>query len=446
LIVKAAQIGAKRRFSRRPSPAEGDRSVIRRRALAQVLLGTVVVATSRFAIRYYDGHDFIYNVWTPIHGLLAGLNPYDPTNAAYFQHYPTLVVAGLYTPTALLLHAPLALLTPSRSADVMAILNVLLIWLGVVLLIPPRTARSCFAAGTAGALLVLSSPAAHTIELGQLSAWAFAGLALVAASLRAHPQATWLPSIGTTLVALKPQSGIPMLLALALLGSQKVLWRAAAILIVTSIPGMVLFVTAAGSLSAAIRTILDNLTVVSRLPPTDLAAAYNLRIDGLGIVSHLHGPALTGLVWPVVFLVFATISFALIRSISGRSTDAAADPCVMSFVALYIVVALYHLTYDQLLLDVGPLAALSVVAESARPSQSSRVLAFGGLALMAVELVLRPRFRNGFVDLGIPALLVHTVWVVTPTLIAGTLIIWITVLGYHEGKRLRADVGRRQLA
>jgi len=417
--------------------------VIRRRALAQAFLGMVIVATSRFAIRYYDGHDFIYNVWTPIHALVAGLNPYDPSNSAYFHQYPVPIVAGLYTPTALLLHAPLALLSPPRTADVMAIVNVLLMWLGVLLLIPPRTARSCFAAGTAGTLLVLSSPAAHTIELGQLSAWAFAGLALVAASLRADPQATWLPSIGTALVALKPQSGIPMLLALAFLGSQKVLWRAAAILIVTSVPGIVLFVTAAGSPSTVIRTIHDNLAVVSRLPPTDLAAPYNLRIDGLGVVSHLHGPALTGMVWPFVILVFATILLALIRHASGRST---ADPYVMLLAALYIVVSLYHLTYDQLLLDVGPLAALSVVAESTRPNQSSRVLAFGGLALMAVELVLRPRFRNGFVDLGIPALLVHTVWVVTPTLIAGTLIIWITVLGYHKGKRLRADVGRRQLA
>jgi Glycosyltransferase family 87 len=411
--------------------------VIRRRAFSLVLLGTVVVSTSLFAAREYDGHDFINNVWTPIHALLAGMNPYDPANTAYFQHYPVPIVSGLYVPTALLLHAPLALLNPSHTATVMAATNAALMWLGVLLLIPPRTVRHCLVGGIAGALLVISAPAVHTIELGQLSAWAFAGLALFVASLRANPSAMWLPSIGAVLVALKPQSGIPMLVALALLGSWKVLARAAAILIATSLPGIILFVAAAGTSSAVIRTFHDNLSLVSHLPPTDLAAPYNLRIDGLGVLSHLDGPALTGIAWAVIFFTLASAFFAFVLFISRERGVVGTEPYVVSLVTMYIVISLYHLTYDQIILYIGPLTAFGVIADETTPNRSSRVLAFGGVVLMAAGVALRSGFRARLVDLGIPALLVHTAWVVTPTLIGLTLTAWITVLGYREGSRLR---------
>src|SRR5438552_7639437 len=170
---------------------------------ARLLLFAFAVAASALAIRYYDGHDFVNNIWAPIHGLLAGYNPYEPTNLEYLLRYRVPVEAGLYLPAALVLHAPLALLSPSHSADVMAILDVALMWLGVLLLIPPRTVRACLVGGIAGFLLALSAPAQDTIFLGQLSAEAFVGLALMVATLRKDATAKWLPAVGVTLVALK---------------------------------------------------------------------------------------------------------------------------------------------------------------------------------------------------------------------------------------------------
>jgi glycosyl transferase family 87 len=404
-------------------------------AFSLFLLGTVVVSTSLFATREYDGHDFIISVWAPTHALVEGVNPYDPTNATYFQHYPVPIVSGLYVPTALLLHAPLALLNPSQTVTVMAAINAGLMWLGVLMLIPPRTTLHCLVGGVAGSLVLLSASAIHTIELGQLSGWAFAGLALFAASLRANPSATWLPAIGAVLVALKPQSGIPMLLALALLGSWKVFARAALILIATSVPGIVLLVAAAGTLSTIIRTVHDNLGIQSHIPPTDLAAPYNLRIDGLGVLSHLGGPALTGMTWTVIFFTLASVCVAFVLSLSRERWDVGKEPYVVSLVAMYIVISLYHLTYDQIILYVGPLAALGVVADDTTSNRSSRVLAFGGAVLMATGVALRAGFRARLIALGIPALLVHVAWVVTPTLMGLTLIAWVTVLGYREGSR-----------
>src|SRR5439155_12171547 len=136
---------------------------------ARLLLFAFAVAASALAIRYYDGHDFVNNIWAPIHGLLAGYNPYEPANLQYLLRYQVPVEAGLYLPTALMLHAPLALLSRSHSADVMAVLDVAFIWCGVLLLIRPRTARGCLVAGIGGGLLVLSAPAQDTIFLGQLS-------------------------------------------------------------------------------------------------------------------------------------------------------------------------------------------------------------------------------------------------------------------------------------
>ena len=385
---------------------------------ARLLLGVVVLATSAFAIRHYDGHDFVHNVWAPIRGLLVGYNPYDPTEVAYFQHYRVPVMAGLYVPAALALHAPLALLSPARCADVIALLNASLLWLAVLLLIPPRSARHCLVAGVAGTLLVASSAAQDTIFLGQLSGWALAGLALLVATLGRRPSAIWLPALGATLVALKPQSAIPTLVALGALGYWRVLGRTALILGLASVPGAVLFIRAAGSPASILRTVGDNLALVSRLPPVDLANPTNLRIDALGIVSQLHGPALTGLGWlAVAFAVTTGLLILALRAGRHRAPEALSDPYVVALVALYLVVSLYHLMYDQLLLYVGPLAAFAAIAEGRAANDRVRMVALGGAALMATGLVFRSGVRALMVDIGFPALPVHQAWVAAPTLI-----------------------------
>ena len=399
------------------------------RRAAWLLLAGAVAATSVVALNRYDGHDFIYSVWAPIRGLLSGLNPYDPANTDYFRRYEVPVVAGLYTPAALLLYAPLALLSRSRAAEAITIINAALIWLGVLLLIPPRTVRGCLLAGVVGALVIASAPAAHTIELGQLSAMAFAGLALFVASLRSGAGAMWLPSIGIVLVALKPQSGIPVLVALAVLGYWQVLARAAAVLVITSVPGALLFMTAAGNPSAVLATVSNNTNVLSRLPPNDLADPRNLRIDALGLVSHLNGLDLTGLVWAGFVLVAATIAFVLaLRVYNHGCARPRMDPSVATLLAVYVVISLYHLTYDQLLLYVGPLAALTAVTQDGSPSRCSRFLAGGAFALVGTGVAFRPGFRARIIDLGISDLIVHKAWVIMPTLIGILLVCGVIAL------------------
>jgi hypothetical protein len=260
-------------------------------------------------------------------------------------------------------------------------------------------------------------------------------LALFVTSLRNDASATWLPAIGVTLVALKPQSAIPILLALGMLGCWQVLARAAAILAVTSVPGAVLFIAAAGSPSAIIRTVHDNLDLLARMPPANLAHPNNLHIDALGIVSHLNGPALTGIGWSLVFLIVATALFVLALGARHDRRVPIRDPNVVTLLALYIVVSLYHLTYDQLLLYVGPLAALAVITERETPSQSSRLLAIGAVALAGTGLVFRAGFRARMINLGLSALMVHKAWVILPTLIVVALVGCVIALGHRASGR-----------
>ncbi len=237
-------------------------------------------------------------------------------------------------------------------------------------------------------------------------------------SLRRDASAKWLPAIGVTFVALKPQSAIPIFIAMAILRYWQVLARSAAMLAVTSLPGAVLFIHAAGSPLAMIRTVTSNLNHLSNLPPNDLTNAGNIRIDALGIVSHLGGPALAGLGWTAVNLVVASgLLLLALRAIPGRGLRTLADPYVVTVVALYIVLSLVHLSYDQLLLYVGPLAALGIRAEGEALSRRSQAVAASGIALAAAGILFRAGFRTRMMDSPLSFLPVHEIWISLPTLV-----------------------------
>jgi hypothetical protein len=398
---------------------------------ARLLLGVLMVATFVVALRYYDGHDFVNNVYTPIHGLIAGYNPYDPAGIEYYLRYKVPVVAGLYLPTALFVHAPLALLSQSNSASAIAAIDVAMIWLGVLLLTFPRTFRGYLVAGAAGTLLVLSAPAQDTIFLGQLSGEAFAGLALVVASLRRDVSAKWLPAVGVTMVALKPQSAIPIFVALAVLQYWQVLARAAAIIAVTSVPGTLLFLRAAGSPSAIMRTVTGNLSHLSQLPPNDLTFPGNVRIDALGVLSHLGGPALTGLGWTGIIFAVATGILVLALRAIPRDARTLADPYVVSIVTLYVIGSLVHLSYDQLTFYVGPLTAVGVIIVSKAPSRRVRLIATGGAALAASGIIFRSGFRSRLIHSGRVFPPVHQAWLALPTLIVLAIVGCVQLVELH---------------
>jgi hypothetical protein len=229
----------------------------------------------------------------------------------------------------------------------------------------------------------------------------------------------WFSAAGAALVALKPQSGIPILVALAILGRWRVVGRTILLLVVASVPGVVLLVRAVGSPVTITRVVGDNLDLLSRLPPGDLTNPTNLRIDVLGLLAHFRGPALTGLAWTGVAFVIITLLFALVpRGSFDLDEEPLAHPYVMTLVGVFLVGSLYHLMYDQVLLYVGPVAAIGLVGTRQDASLRQRFVATGGVLLLGWGVMFRVGFRNLMMAMNIPMLAVHTLWVTIPTLLS----------------------------
>jgi hypothetical protein len=186
--------------------------------------------------------------------------------------------------------------------------------------------------------------------------------------------------LGVVLVALKPQSGIPMLAGLMVLRQWKVLVAAVVALCLTSLPGTLLLTSVTGSLPALLRILPDNAAFMSGLPPGDLTRPF----------------------------------FVVLRAYQHKPE--AAEPVTVTLLSLLIVTSLYHLTYDQILLYVGPISALPYVVETGLPVRSTRLLAAGGIVLFGMGLLFRPAVREQLVlRLGLSAPLVHHIWVAAPT-------------------------------
>jgi hypothetical protein len=410
-----------------------------------LLLAVVVVATSTLAVRSHDGHDFVNNVWAPLRGLLAGHNPYDPGDSEYLARYEVPVVGALYVPSVYVLHAPLALLGRARSGDVIAAVDALLIWAGVLLLIRPRNVRCCVATACAGALILASAPAQDTIILGQMSAWSFAGLALLVSTAERDRTGGWLPAAGVALVALKPQSGIPIFLALILLRYWRVLVRAAVIVGVTSVPGLVLFARNAGGVAGMWHTGAANLRVLQALPPNDLAIRANNRVDALGALSRFGVPVGNGVVWAVVGLGVSTaLLLVVVRARRSYGAQGLRDPLVVTAVSVYVAVALIHLSYDQLLLLVGPLLAVALWLDG-EADIPAKVVAVGGGAVLAVECAFRAGFRSRLIDAGLDPLRVREAWLTVPTVLAVTSVVaGLIAARWQRLETVSSDVGREE--
>ena len=237
---------------------------------ARSVLIAVIVVTTVYAVRANNnGVDFANNVWGPARGLLSGRNPYDPANSSYLRRYDLSLVGGLYTPSVLLLHLPLAALSKARASGVIAVLDALLVWAGVLLLVRPRSSESILVATLLGALLVASATVQDSVAFGQIAPWAFFGFALLVRTIAA-PFSPWWPALGVVLISLKPQSLLPVFVVLTLLAAWGVMLRALALIAATSLPGLALLLHAAGSPAAVGRTVRDNLRYFAHIPEDDL--------------------------------------------------------------------------------------------------------------------------------------------------------------------------------
>jgi hypothetical protein len=372
-----------------PQPLDDESSSQRR--VAVVFMVLCVAASCAFVIsQRTTGKDLIETVWAPGRALLRGVSPFDPTRLAYQRAYRVTHIAPFNTPSAYLLLAPLLAVRARMAVDLMRVVNPLLVWSGVLILIRPRTAAGFVAAGVAGAG-ILATYASQDLELlGQLSPLAFVGVALLLVSWDAR-RGLWWSVAGTVLISLKPQYAAPVFLLLVMCGAWRVAIRAAVVLAVTSVPALVLFLRAAGSISTAWATVGSNLRFFDHLNEDNLAYRGNTRIDLLGLLAHLRGPALNSLGWSLLVLGLASALLAL--GLRRRCQPALAafrpDAVVATMWATYLVVSLYHQPYDAIVLFAGPLVALGAVVAGRPVGRGELIVLAGGLLLEIAEILAR---------------------------------------------------------
>jgi len=409
----------------------------RRRSRAAVaFLGVAVLSTLVYASHsHHDGFDFITSVWAPARALLRGSNPYDPANLVYRRRYGVPQPAALYFPTALLLHAPLVALGRAAAADVMAVLDAALIWGGVLTLVRPRSPRALVATGTLGGLLLLTATTQDAVSVGQVAPWAFLGLGLLSSAPRATRGRAWFV-VGLVVISLKPQSALPVLVAAALLGYRRQVLHALAVLVASSVPGLVLLARAAGGMGAAGHAVRANLRFFSHLNQDDLSNPRNNRIDVFAVVSRLHGPTLTSLGWGLLVLaVLAAAAFIGTRRLSSWRMSLPGpltNPHILALVSLYIAVCLYHQPYDQLMFFCGPLALVGVILSRPGWRPEDAIALIGGSALMIFELAFRASFRARMVSHGFAEATVRSAYFITPTLLALATVALVGVLGLRR--------------
>ena len=297
--------------------------------------------------RQTTGLDFWNNTWLAVRGLLAGANIYGPAHAAlpwFGRAWPV----SPHLPGSLLWQAPFALLPLRAAVFTYAAVSIAAIWAGVFLLTRPRTPSAVLVAASCGALAICGGAGLITTLLGQPTGFTLLGLAMLVRARR-----PWLAGLGFMLAASTIQTGLPLALALLLLGGWPVVWRGTTLVLAASLPPVALEILNAGLHIAA-----SSLISSALLQARPLASRVDLGalLQRLGVASvPLRVGA--GLLVAGVALTFLARLPAHLRRISY--------PPVLCLVIAFTLVCTYHESYDMLLVS-GAMVPVILVDDRSR--------------------------------------------------------------------------------
>ncbi len=326
-----------------------------RRLLPWLGSGLVAAASSGWALsrvittfgRQTTGMDFWNNTWRAVRGLLSGTNVYGPAHVSVPGIGPGWPVSP-HMPGSLLWQAPFAALPLRAAVFTYAAVSILAIWAGVLIFVRPRTPGAVFLTACCGAMALCGGAGLITLLLGQPTGFALLGLALVVRARR-----PWLAGLGFMLAASTLQTGLPLGIALLLLGGWPTVWRGATLLLVTSLPPIGLEIANAGLHTAASSAISSAL-----LQARPLAS----RVD-LGALLQRFGVTSVALRAGTGLLV-AGLALAFLRRLPPhlRRID---YPPVLSLVIAFTMVCVYHESYDMLLVS-GALVPVILMDDRSR--------------------------------------------------------------------------------
>lgn len=320
------------------------------------------VATFGRPERIQTGLDFSNNTWRAARGLLSGSNIYAPTHALIPGIGPGWPVSQ-HVPASLLWQAPFAALPLPAALFAYTFASILAIWAGVFLLTRPRGPASVFLATGAGGFAICVGGGPETLLLGQPTGFMLLGLAMLIRTTR-WP---WLAGLGFMLAGSTFQTGVPLGLALLVLGCWPVVWRGVMLVLACSIPVVSLEIVNAGVSGFARDFVSGSGVHLVRLSD---------RIDLGGLLHRLGVSSLAvqvgaGLVVAALLLAFLAWLPPRLRRIE--------NPPVLSLVIACTLLCTYHQPYDMLLVG-GAVAPAILLLDRSR----AMLPAFGLAGISAV--------------------------------------------------------------
>jgi glycosyl transferase family 87 len=305
---------------------------------------------------HYGMTDFRDAVYYPLIAVRDGNNPYDVPS--YRARYPIAIRFPLYAPITLVLHAPLAVLSPRQAEYVYFTVNVVLLlvlaWLSLRLAGMTTSTTRIWAVA---AVIVLSQPGQMALFLGQSTLWMVISTYIALSCARSRP---WLAAAGLAIACAKPTFGLPAAVLMAWRGEWRVVCAGlvtAAIISLAVVGG--LLIPNAGGTWAFIESVRHNFLVWGNYPLINVTQSY-FRIDMFVILGRLVGRPLSAVEDLGVAAVVFTLGGWLVRRLAQRDRSGSAR-LSSSLICLLILAGSYHQVYDTLLLT---LPVLTVASDS----------------------------------------------------------------------------------
>lgn len=230
--------------------------------------------------------DYRDTIHIPTRDLLAGHNPYD---VGYQQRHPGAQMFNLYLPQQFLLLGWMAYLPRAVAVVLFCLATVAALgWLvdqGVRSWLAPAWRHA--AVPFLVMVLLLRGPGVMSVRQGQLAVV----LAMLSWFALTDTKRPWLQALAVSVVMIKPQTGLAlMVLLLALRGIAPFL-RAALTTAALALPGTILLAVNAGGIPALVGSVLTNLRISSTDDaffggPVDIPSC--LRAMGLEVSSGLQ--------------------------------------------------------------------------------------------------------------------------------------------------------------
>jgi len=359
-----------------------------------------VVATGQVASRG-TAFDFASTTWRAVRGLLAGQDVY--ATSAYIPGIGQVTPTGEHMPASLIWQAPFAAMRLWPAFLAFDFASIIAIWLAVLIVTRPRSPQAVLLAAGCGAFAILAGGGPWTLLVGQSTAFALLGLALVYRARR-----PWLAALGVMLAASTFQTGVPLALALIALRAWPVVWRAAVMTAASSLPAVVLGISAAGGLEkyalAFTGGAFGHLAPISG-EPRGLAEQPD-RID-LGAFLHRTAGVGSTVAQVAAGVLLMALALWFLRRLPAGLQRLDYPPVLCLVVAVTLLCA-YHQPYDMLLISGAVIPAVLATGERSGPALAVFALAGVSAGLTgntAVAVIIDPAFLLAIA--AISALMAH---------------------------------------